>query len=957
MSQRDYKSTLHLPQTSFPMQADHRREDPEIIERWRIDGVYATAMKCNEGAKKFILHVGPPYANGSIHLGHAYNGILKDIITKARRMIGYHVPVIPGWDCHGLPIELKVAKEEPGLDAVAMKRACRRSANHWINVQREEFRRLGIIMDWDNPYITMSSDYEAAGIRAFGELVQRGFIARKYKTVAWCISCATTLATAEIEYHERKDPSLYVLFSLKHIPRELQAVLAANQVRSDQLVSLLVWTTTPWTLPLNRAVAVHPDATYAVVRINDTLVIVGAACVEGLRNILGDPVVEVATLRAQQLTGALAEHPFDDGRTVPILFDTMVGVDDGTACVHIAPACGPEDYELGIKQGLEIYGPVTADGKYSAGIMPALLEGMSIQDAQGWVIKSLVERHLLLHKTSLRHSYPHCWRCHQGLIYRATKQWFFELRHDEIQVRSLAAIDAIVCNPARGANFLRATVGNRWEWCLSRQRTWGIPIPALVCDACDKVVVSPEMIAYVAQGVAQEGIEFWDSVTVEQLAHGRSCEQCHATMWRKEQDILDVWFDSGISHYAVLRQRPDAAFPADLYLEGIDQYRGWYQSSLLTSMALSGVPPMKSIMTHGFTVDEHGEKMSKSKGNVIAPTTLMDRFGVDGIRVWVSSIDHEHDVVVSEVLLKNVEQVLRKVRNTMRFLMQNCFDVDPERDLISYDALRMIDRLALLDFVVFHEKMRSAYLAGNITALFHGLADYCTTALSAVYCDLSKDRLYVAGKTSHERRSAQTVLYRMLDALTKLTAPIFSSTAEQIAQHYRHTWTGSVHVQRLVDFEDILGPVSYEERDRTQLVAKEQWFQEERAWWAMLLEIRSIILKAIEPHREQGKIKHSLQAAVTIHISADYQAYAVWQEFQRSLQQRTLGVSCSEILEELCIVSRVVLADTIDQASYQQGGVSIMVTHAAGVKCPRCWRWQESQCVDGLCQRCVAVVG
>jgi len=946
MSQRDYKSTLHLPQTTFPMQARPAIEDPEIIHQWAHDKVYSAAMHIHEGAKKFVLHVGPPYANGNIHLGHAYNGILKDIITKAHRMAGYHVPVIPGWDCHGLPIELKVTKEQPQLSPLETKKACRASARYWIDIQREEFKRLGIIMDWDHPYITMDASYESSIVRACARLAEQGFMARKYKTVAWCTSCQTTLASAEIEYQERKDPSLYVIFPVAQLPERMR-----ERIPQGINVGLLVWTTTPWTLPLNRAVAIAPGEQYSLVLMNEKYVIVGSACCAQLQDTIPYPFHEIARFAAEDMQEMRIAHPFTD-RTVPVIVDSMVSTDDGTACVHIAPGCGPEDYEVGTKRGLEIYAPITADGRYDSTVVPHELAGMSVHDAHGFVIKSLAERGRLMHKSSIRHSYPHCWRCHTGLIYRATKQWFFDLHHKDVQARALASIENISFNPARGANFLHATIENRWEWCLSRQRIWGVPIPALICMACDQAVLDQWVMQKAVEGVAREGIEFWDRITVEELANHLVCGNCGESSWRKERDILDVWFDSGISHFAVLQQRDDATFPADLYLEGVDQYRGWYQSSLLTSIALSGKPPMRMIMTHGFTVDEHGEKMSKSKGNVIAPQTMIDRLGTDGVRVWVASIDHEHDVVVSEVLLKNVEQVFRKVRNTMRFLLQNCFDFDPQKDIIVYDDLRLIDRLALLDFVVFHERMRTAYLSGDITAIFHGLADYCTVNLSAIYCDVTKDRLYVAGKESLERRSAQTVVYHMLDALTKLIAPIFSCTAEQIARHYRHAWSGSVHLREWTSFEEIIGPISYEERDRLKYASKEAWFFKERSWWKTLLEIRSAILKAIEPHREQGTIKHSLQAAIDLYISPEFAGYSVWQELHQEAAQRK--ISLNTLIEELCIVSAVNIIK--NNPAVSEDYIVVAVSPAPGVKCPRCWRWQLSEHEDGLCQRCDAVI-
>lgn len=934
----DYKKTLNLPHTDFPLRAQAQTEDPRLLARWEQENIYDEAMKLNEGNKTFILHDGPPYANGHLHLGHAYNKILKDIITKAYRMAGYHVPIQPGWDCHGLPIELKVTKEQAGMTPDEIMSACRKTAAHWMQVQREEFRKLGVVMDWNHPYSTMDFSYESAILRAFSIFIKKEFITRNFKTVAWCPSCETTLAAAEIEYQDRKDPSIFVLFPLTRATIER---VFPSQACAD--VSMLVWTTTPWTLPLNRAVAVKPNTDYVLVASDDApdkLCIVGKDALNSLSVLLQKKFSVIATVPSSVFEKGNVYHPIVADVTVPIIFDDNVGVEEGTACVHIAPGCGPSDYELGVRYGLEIYSPVTSKGVYSSEIIPAVLQGVSVADGQGWVIKNLESRGLLFHKTSLRHSYPHCWRCRNGLIYRATKQWFLNLKQQGLQTKALQAVDSIAFVPERSSNFLRATVANRWEWCLSRQRIWGVPIPALLCESCDAAYMTPEWVEQIAERVAQEGIEFWRKVPVETLTHTICCTVCGGTTWRKETDILDVWFESGVSHYAVLV--PQGIFPADLYLEGVDQHRAWFQSSLLTALVVEDQPPMRGIMSHGFTVDEQGRKMSKSLGNVVQPQELVDKLGTDGVRLWVSSIDHESDVVVSSVLLDHVTKVYLKIRNTSRFFLQNLSDFDITKDAIQYDELLYLDALALSHFAEFHELMKKKYLAYDMTALFHGLADYCTAQLSAVYCDLLKDRLYVAAPKGRERRSAQTVLWRMLDASVRLMAPILSFTAEHIAEYYHHSWKGSVHLQL---FDDLC-------TDKLPALPAQG-----AAIWDMLQDIRSFVMKLLEAQRTAGVIKHSLQASIELGITPEYRDYALFVEFVH--QARARGEDAALVMQELFVVSNVRLwiGDEAMQTTHAvTGGLWGHVEHAQGVKCPRCWKWQMSHHADGICDRCTEVV-
>lgn len=917
----NFKDTLNLPKTDFPIRPNAAVEDQQLLERWAQEKLAEKTFTHNTGKQKYILHDGPPYANGSIHLGHAYNKILKDIITKSRRMQGFNVPVTPGWDCHGLPIEFKVTQmpENVGKSPLEIKKACRAYAQHWIEVQKEEFKKLGIMMNWDKPYITMAPDYEASIITALSIFLEKGFIERKNKTVAWCFHCQTTLATAEIEHKDRKDPSLYVRFPL------------VQNKFADREVSLLVWTTTPWTLPLNRGVMAHPDALYKLVDFEGTLVIVGAHVVEKLVEITKKSVHIVKDISSQEFKGVKVKHPFIENFEVPIIFDDSVGLHDGTAFVHTAPGAGPIDYEVGVKNNLEIFSPVGPDGKYTSDIKPAELAGMVITDGQIWVMRKLAEVGTLFFKNNITHSYPHCWRCHNGLIFRATPQWFVDLMQQDMKARALQAIETISFVPERAKNFLKATVENRWEWCISRQRIWGVPIPALICTHCDTVVTSPEFMRAVAAHVAQDGIEYWDAVTLSELEKlVDACSKCHKKDFRKEQDILDVWFDSGVSHYAVLEKDPALAFPADVYAEGVDQHRGWFQSSLLTSLVIEGSAPMRQIVSHGYTVDEKGRKMSKSLGNVIAPDEIVQKLGTDGLRLWVSSISHEGDIVISPTVVANIAEVYRKIRNTCRFLLQNLYDFDIAQDAVALDNLLPLDRYALGQLALLHDKLLKNYEADNFTGNFHELADYCANELSSFYLDIVKDRLYVEAASGRARRSAQTVLWYILDTLTRDMAPILSFTAEHLSDFYQKDKTASIHLQ---DFADL---------------QKFKKFSEDAKLWEFLKSVRSAVLKSLEVQREQGVIKHSLEAAVSLFISPEY--FKEFPALSELIQE-------NRFLQEFFIVSQVHLKATVD--NLQESNVKeifVAAEHAAGEKCPRSWTFDTVIDDRGLCSRCTKLV-
>lgn len=957
---KSFKDTLNLPQTAFPIRPNHKIDDRILLDRWQEEKLYDTSFELNKGNQKYILHDGPPYTNGDIHLGHAYNKILKDFVCKSRRMSGYQVPVTPGWDCHGLPIEQKVVQENPDLkdNRFELIKACRKYSNHWIDVQRQSFKDLGVLMDWEHPYITMAYHYESSIIKAFGIFVSKGFIERKNKTVPWCFHCQTVLAAAEIEHENRKDPSIYVLFTLE----DKDSKRLFGEI--DKPISIVVWTTTPWTLPLNQAVLIKPKSKYVLLEINNNYYIVGAQVADKLCALLQVDKKIIKEFNSDYLVDLYLKHPFLN-KTVPIIFDESVGLDDGTAFVHCAPGCGPLDYEIGVKNSLEIFSPISSDGKYTELIEPKELNGMLVTDGQIWVIKKLIELNKLIYKTTVNHSYPHCWRCHNGLIFRATPQWFFNLDKEGVKQNALKAIDKIEFIPERGRNFLKATVESRWEWCLSRQRVWGVPIPAILCKNCDSTYLNEELIEKVAQGVLKEGIEFWEKIDIKDLIQNITCLNCKKSDFKKEKDILDVWFDSGISHYAVLYNNPKLAFPADIYLEGLDQHRGWFQSSLLTSLVLENQAAMKTIMTHGYTVDAEGRKMSKSLGNVVVPSDIINQIGTDGLRLWVASIGYDSDPTVSEVLLRNVAEVYRKIRVTCRFLLSNLNDFDPKVDSVSISKLLPVDYYALTQISKLNINLINSYRNCDFTAVFHSLADYCSVELSSFYLDIVKDRLYVERANSLERRSAQTVLWSILDTLNRLIAPIMSFTAELISDNYQKNKSRSIHLQSFIDPEKLQELVNTK-KDSLWLdlfvkalpskvlnIVEQPESTDLDAQWQAVKYLRSLILKAIEAEREKGLIKHPLEANIKIAIDFSQKKLEPLKELIESLP--VYGITIEIFFKELLVVSQFALVDNID-VSQNPTGISITVNKAEGIKCPRCWQWDFGSDSDDLCRRCQRVL-
>lgn len=946
---KTYKHTLNLPQTDFPIRANPKIEDALIIERWEKEDVYRKTFDHNKGNKAFLLSDGPPYANGSIHLGHAYNKILKDIVAKSRRMMGFYVPCVPGWDCHGLPIEIKVTQENKGLSRLDLKKACRAYADSWIKNQIIDFKKIGVLMDWDRPYKTMDFSYEACVIRSFGELVQKGFIERKNKTVPWCASCQTVLATAEIEYAERKDPSIYVLFELDDAAKTIVAPSL-----QDKKVFFIVWTTTPWTLPLNKAVLVNPTASYSVIALDNIRYgIVATDLVEKLFAVIGEQKEVVMTFNVEKINfaSAKAKNPVIADFWVPIIKDSSVLLTDGTACVHNAPGAGPEDYEVGVKNNLDIFSPIGADGIMTDTIQPNELVGKSIEQTQSWVLQTLAQNETLLYKTSIKHTYPHCWRCRKGLIFRATKQWFCSLTHKQLKERAIAFVDDMLMLPEGSNNRLQATIGARYEWCLSRQRVWGTPIPAVLCSKCDYVYCEPAFVEQVAKMVEQEGIEAWERVDIATLLPKNfCCISCGNNNVLKEQDILDVWFDAGLSHTAVYKDNPALNFPLDVYLEGKDQHRGYFQSALLTSVALHDKPCMQAIITHGFTVDQTGKKMSKSLSNGVSPHELMDKIGVDGLRLWAASIDIAGEAVVSDILVNNIAEAYRKIRNTCRFLLSNTYDFSYETDALPLDTLLPIDQYGLYELYKVHNHIMQAYTSYNFTAVFHALVDYCTTGLSAFYLDIVKDRLYVAQKNGHDRRSVQTVCFIILDTLARDMAPILSLLAEQLTDHYQSNKNASIHLQSFDNYIDNVDEILFESLHADHQ-SKDAFFEQYEYMWGKLKKMRSAILKAIEPFREKGIVKHSLEAKIQIAFNTKSDFLGLIQRYISTDIQ-----SIESFIAEYTIVSQVQIVINYDGDEPINEDYAVEVFRADGTKCPRCWQWQVTQHTDGLCGRCQKIV-
>ncbi len=932
----DYRDTLNLPKTKFKMKANLTQKEPMYLKRWDKEGLYQKLDNAGKGRPQYILHDGPPYANGNIHLGTAFNKVLKDIILRSRRMAGFDAPYVPGWDCHGLPIEHNVDKElgekKKDISILAKRGACRKYAEKWIKTQRKQFKRLGVLGEWEAPYLTMNFEYEADIAREFNKFLLSGAIVRSRKPVYWCATCNTALAEAEVDYADHTSPSIYVKFPVKDELADIAPELA------DRQVSVLIWTTTPWTLPANLAVAFHPDFVYAAVEVGSEVWILAKELVEQCFNEFEIKDYRVlTTFGAAGLEGKKCRHPFLDRESLMVLAD-YVTTESGTGCVHTAPGHGADDYLTGLRYGLEILSPVDDKGRYTADA--GKYEGRQVPAVNREINDDMAQDGTLIKETAIAHSYPHCWRCKKPVMYRATEQWFISMEKNDLRNKALQAIDEVSWTPAWGQQRIQGMVEGRPDWCLSRQRSWGVPLTVLTCCRCDEVLQDASVCARIEELFAKEGADAWFKYEANDFVdEGVKCT-CGATDFRKETDILDVWFDSGTSHAAVLERRDQLRSPADLYLEGSDQHRGWFHSSLLTSVGTRGRAPYKGVLTHGYVVDGQGKKMSKSVGNVIAPQEVIDKYGAEVLRLWVASENYQDDIKVSDEILKHVSDAYRKMRNTIRFLLSNLSDFDPNLlHTVSADSFTEIDRWALSRYAELVRRVKRAYEEYEFHAIYHSLHNFCGTVVSSLYMDILKDRLYCSAPDDPQRRAAQVVIYRMLDGLLRLMAPILCFTTAEAWEHF-HGLTQDAPIEDSVffaDFPDVDDIIKDEALDGR---------------WVQLLNIRGEITKVLEAARRDKVIGLSLDAEVLLEAGGDVLGF---------LSENTA------LIKESCIVSGLRLVERLEEEhgvavvdAENVAGLKIAVRPAQGGKCERCWVIETSVGEDSehptLCARCADVV-
>jgi isoleucyl-tRNA synthetase len=933
----DYKKTLNLPKTSFPMKANLKQREPETLKFWQENAAYENMVAANEGNERYVLHDGPPYANGHIHLGTALNKILKDIIVKHKNMAGIKAEYVPGWDCHGLPIEHKVSQElaEKGkkdLPALTVRKICREYAEKWLDVQRKEFKRLGVFGVWDDPYMTMKPGYEAGIARELGNFMAGGGVRRSKKPIYWCISCETALAEAEVEYHNHTSPSIYVRFPLPD-----PGVNDVFPQADPDKTWILIWTTTPWTLPANMAVAVHPDFDYALVEAGGEHYVLAEYLVPACAELFGWDQYRILDRKpGAGLEGLAARHPFYDRESKVVLGD-YVTLETGAGCVHTAPGHGREDYETGLKYGLEVLSPIDDRGRFLDSV--EFFAGLTVFEANPKVVEKLEELGRLMAHEKTTHSYPHCWRCKKPVIFRATTQWFISMETNDLRKRCLNAImNDVRWIPAWGRERIHGMIEQRPDWCISRQRTWGVPIVALLCRSCDEAWYGKDWVDSIVEEFEkhERGCDYWFEAELDEIVpDGLTCPKCGASDWTKEDDILDVWFDSGTSFAAVAEQRPELAFPTDMYLEGSDQHRGWFHSSLLASMGTRGVPPYKTVLTHGYVVDGEGRKMSKSVGNVISPGEIIDKYGADLLRMWVTSENYQEDVRISEEILSRLVDAYRRIRNTCRFLLGNLSDFDPAKDAVPAEDMLPLDRYAMSILLDVHARIERSYERYEFHKVFHSVHNLCVTQLSAFYLDVIKDRLYVSGAGSLSRRSAQTVLWQVLMTLIRDLAPMLSFTAEELYSHLPEAMkpeSASVFGMRFTPDADLALTGGDLER------------------WDLIAAVRGEVNRSVEPVRKAGDVGHSLDCLITLHAG---------EELKETLTAP--GVD----LREVFIVSGVKIEDheaaTADAfVSEEVDELKISVSKAPGAKCERCWVRSErlggSPEHSELCPRCTTVM-
>ena len=904
----DLKKTVNLPQTAFPMKASLSQLEPKLLAQWEETKIYERIRAARSGRPLYVLHDGPPYANGNIHLGHALNKLLKDFIVRVKTMEGYDSPYVPGWDCHGLPIEIKVDGElgskKSGMSTSQIRAACRKYAEKYVNLQRKDFMRLGIFGRWWDPYLTLSAEYEATIAQAFVDVLDQGYVYKGLKPVNWCIQDRTALAEAEVEYENHSSPSIWVKFALTSDPAAIDPALAGKQVWG------LIWTTTPWTMPANLAICYHPKFSYAAVEVgggasDGEVYIVATELLQATADDCGWASFKViAAFEGAKLDGALFHHPFLERTSLGILGE-HVTLEQGTGAVHTAPGHGQEDYEIGRANGLSIYCPVDGAGRFyqadgTAGELPAELIGKRVWEGNDVVIELLTRNNRLAATKKIEHSYPHCWRCHNPTIFRATEQWFIGMDRNQLRQRALDAVKKVHWNPAWGEERIGNMIATRPDWCISRQRMWGVPLVIFYCESCHEPLTERKILDRVVGLFREHTADIWYDQTAAELAGPDAmCHKCGGTAFRKENDILDVWFDSGCSHLAVLTETNELPWPADMYLEGGDQYRGWFHSSLLIAVALKGGAPYRAAATNGWTLDSEGHALSKSRGSE-AVEKITNKYGAELLRLWVASIEFTEDVRFSDTILDRLIEAYRKLRNTFRYALGNLSDFDPIADAVPVEEMVEIDRWILSRTEDVIRRCRASYDEFAFHKVYRAIYDFATTDLSAIYFDVLKDRLYTAATKSQARRSGQTALYKIHYALTRLAAPLLAFTMEEIWTHTRKPAGApdSVHLALLPEPEEAASLLSSEKLAR----------------WEHLLLVRDVVLKALEEARQSKFIGAPLEARVRL-AGAGVDDYAA-------------------DLPALFIVSQVVLEPGAE--------IKATVEKADGVKCERCWKYSTA---------------
>jgi isoleucyl-tRNA synthetase len=924
----DLKASINLPKTSFSMKANLPQAEPKMLARWEAEDLYGQIRAARAGHPRYVLHDGPPYANGHIHLGTAFNKIIKDFIIKSKTMAGFDSPYVPGWDCHGLPIEFKVDQELGGkkakLSQLEIRTACREYATKFFKAMRVEFKRLGVFGRWEDPYLTMSPEYQAVIAGAFVDFLDKGYVYKGLKPVNWCLFDRTALAEAEVEYENHSSPSIWVRFALTSDPAAIDPRLANHKVYG------LIWTTTPWTIPANMAIAYHPKFEYAAVRVKDEVYIVAHDLLEQTaQNCTWESYEVLATFPGSRLEKAVFRHPFLDRDSVGILAD-HVTLEQGTGAVHTAPGHGQEDYVVSQQYGIPTYCPVDARGRFfhaegASGVIPEELIGKTVWEGNPIVIEILKAHGALLAQKKVDHSYPHCWRCHNPTIFRATDQWFIGMDRNGLRDRALAAIKAIKWMPSWGEERISNMIATRPDWCISRQRTWGVPIVVFYCDQCREPLTDRTILDGVVDLIREHNADVWYQRTAAELIPaGTQCSKCGSTEFTKENDILDVWFDSGSSHLAVLTEKNDLAWPSDLYIEGGDQYRGWFHSSLLVGVGLRNGAPYRECATNGWALDGEGRAMSKSLGNVIAPEDIIKHHGADVLRLWTASVSFNEDVRMSPTILERLSEAYRKLRNTFRYMLGNLNGFDPVADSVAAVEMPEIDQWILIKAEELVARCRIWYNDFEFHKVYRAIYDFATVELSNVYFDVLKDRLYTSATKSRSRRAAQTVLYRLAHALVRLLAPILTFTCEEVWPHLGET--GTVHTAIFPEPSDLT--TGLHEHHRKQATN-----------WDRLMELRPEVLKSLEAARAEKLIGAPLEARVRIATKGD----------------TLLLLKCYvKELPGLFIVSQVVLEEGDAEA------LKVTVERAAGTKCERCWKYTEdvgsSPDLPTVCAACAEAV-